>query len=49
MISIKSSKENLLIIKNSKFIGKIFYVNNISEVINILNEAGDKLYNLLAN
>ena len=42
MISIKSSKENLLIIKNSKFIGKIFYVNNISEVINILNEVKDK-------
>ena len=38
MYSIKNSIENTIIIKKSKFITKLFKINNMDEINNILNE-----------
>lgn len=44
MYSIKSNIENTLIIKKSKFITKLYYVNDINEIKNILDNI-NKEYN----
>lgn len=42
MYSIKNNLENTIIIKKSKFIGKIFFVNNKDEAMDILNSIKNK-------
>lgn len=42
MISIKNNTENIITIKKSKFITKLYRVNNINEINNILNEVKNK-------
>ena len=42
MYSIKNNIENTIEIKKSKFITKLYRVNNINDINNILNNISDK-------
>ena len=42
MNTISKNEENIMIIKKSKFICKIYYINDIYEINNILNDLKSK-------